>query len=101
MAVAIKPLEDRIVVKAIEAEKTTASGLVIPDTAKEKPQEGIVVAIGSGKTNESGTEIPIKVKKGDRVLFSKYGGSELPSHLKVDGKEYKLINSDDILAVLE
>jgi chaperonin GroES len=101
MALKIKPFGDRILVEPIEEKEVKKGGIIIPDTAKEKPQEGIVVAIGSGKTNESGTEIPIKVKKGDRVLFSKYGGSELPSHLKVDGKEYKLINSDDILAVLE
>ena len=101
MALNVKPIGDRILVEPVEEKKTKEGGIIIPDTAKEKPQEGIVVALGTGKTNESGTKIPFEVKKGDRVLFSKYGGSELPSHLKVDGKEYKLINSDDILAVLD
>ena len=78
MSVSIKPLEDRIVVKSLEAEQTTASGLVIPDTAKEKPQEGEVVAVGPGRFSDSGTErVPLDVKVGDKVIFSKYGGTEV------------------------
>jgi len=101
MALNVKPIGDRILVEPVEEKEVKKGGIIIPDTAKEKPQEGIVIALGTGKTNENGTKIPFEVKKGDRVLFSKYGGSELPSNLKVDGKEYKLVNSDDILAVLE
>ena len=96
MSINIKPLEDRIVVKTLEAEQTTASGLVIPDTAKEKPQEGKVIAVGKGKIGEDGKVQPLDVKKGDKVLISKYGGTEI----KVDGKELKILNSDDILAIV-
>jgi len=95
MAVAIKPLEDRIVVKAIEAEKTTASGLVIPDTAKEKPQEGTVIAVGPGRFDD-GVRVPMDVKVGDVVLYSKYGGTEV----KLDEKKYTLVREDDILGVI-
>src|SRR5690625_5680442 len=77
MSVSIKPLEDRVVVKPLEAEQTTASGLVIPDTAKEKPQEGEVVAVGAGRFDDKGERIPVDVKVGDKVVFSKYGGTEL------------------------
>ncbi|MGO1409380.1 MAG: co-chaperone GroES, partial [Brachybacterium sp.] len=77
MSVSIKPLEDRVVVKPLEAEQTTASGLVIPDTAKEKPQEGEVVAVGAGRFNDKGERVPMDVKVGDKVVFSKYGGTEL------------------------
>ena len=94
--VAIRPLEDRIVVQAVEAETTTASGLVIPDTAKEKPQEGIVLAIGPGRF-EDGQRVPLDVKEGDRVLYSKYGGTEV----KYNGEEYLILSSRDVLAVLE
>jgi chaperonin GroES len=93
--VAIRPLEDRIVVQAVEAETTTASGLVIPDTAKEKPQEGIVLAIGPGRF-EDGQRVPLDVKEGDRVLYSKYGGTEV----KYDGDEYLILSARDVLAVV-
>ena len=77
MSVSIKPLEDRIVVKSLEAEQTTASGLVIPDTAKEKPQEGEVLAVGPGRIDDKGNRVPLDVKAGDRVIYSKYGGTEV------------------------
>ena len=96
MSVTIKPLEDRIVIKAGEAEQTTASGLVIPDTAKEKPQEGEVVAVGPGRVSDSGERIPVDVAVGDTVLFSKYGGTEV----KHGGEEYLILNARDVLAVL-
>jgi chaperonin GroES len=95
--VAIKPLEDRIVVQANEAETTTASGLVIPDTAKEKPQEGTVVAVGAGRFDDKGSRIPIDVKVGDTVLYSKYGGTEV----KYGGEEYLVLSARDVLAVIE
>ena len=94
--VAIKPLEDRIVVQAVEAETTTASGLVIPDTAKEKPQEGMVLAVGPGRF-EDGTRVPLDVKVGDKVLYSKYGGTEV----KYSGEEYLVLSARDVLAVIE
>ena len=94
--VAIKPLEDRIVVQAVEAETTTASGLVIPDTAKEKPQEGTVLAVGPGRF-EDGNRVPLDVKVGDKVLYSKYGGTEV----KYNGEEYLILSSRDVLAVIE
>ena len=93
--VAIKPLEDRIVVQAVEAETTTASGLVIPDTAKEKPQEGPVLAVGPGRF-EDGARVPLDVKIGDKVLYSKYGGTEV----KYSGQEYLILSAHDILAVV-
>ena len=96
MSVAIKPLEDRILVQPLDAEQTTASGLVIPDTAKEKPQEGKVVAVGPGRVDDSGKRIPLDVAEGDVVIFSKYGGTEV----KYDGAEYMLLNARDILAVV-
>jgi chaperonin GroES len=95
--VAIKPLEDRIVVQANEAETTTASGLVIPDTAKEKPQEGTVVAVGAGRFDDKGNRIPVDVKVGDTVLYSKYGGTEV----KYGGEEYLVLSARDVLAVIE
>ncbi|MCW2606064.1 MAG: chaperonin Cpn10 [Frankiales bacterium] len=94
--VAIKPLEDRIVVQAVEAETTTASGLVIPDTAKEKPQEGTVLAVGPGRF-EDGARVPLDVKVGDKVLYSKYGGTEV----KYSGEEYLVLSARDVLAVIE
>ena len=94
--VAIKPLEDRIVVQASEAETTTASGLVIPDTAKEKPQEGTVLAVGPGRF-EDGKRIPLDVSVGDKVLYSKYGGTEV----KYNGEEYLVLSARDVLAVIE
>jgi chaperonin GroES len=94
--VAIKPLEDRIVVQAVEAETTTASGIVIPDTAKEKPQEGTVLAVGPGRF-EDGARVPLDVKIGDKVLYSKYGGTEV----KYNGEEYLVLSARDVLAVIE
>jgi chaperonin GroES len=96
VSVPIKPLEDRIVVKAIEAETTTASGLVIPDTAKEKPQEGEVLAVGDGRFDDKGNRIPVDVKVGDKVIYSKYGGTEV----KYGGEEYLVLSARDILAVV-
>ena len=96
MAVAIKPLEDRIVVKALEADQTTASGLVIPDTAKEKPQEGTVVAVGPGRF-DNGVRIPVDVKVGDVVLYRKYGGTEV----KYSNEEYLVLSARDVLAIIE
>ena len=97
MATTIKPLEDRILVEPLEAETTTASGLVIPDTAKEKPQEGKVVAAGPGRIDDKGNRVPMDVKVDDVVIFSKYGGTEV----RYDGKDYLLLNARDILAVVE
>ena len=97
MSVSIKPLEDLIVVKSSEAEQTTASGLVIPDTAKEKPQEGEVLAVGPGRWNEDGDErIPLDVAVGDKVIYSKYGGTEI----KFGGEEYLILSARDVLAVI-
>ena len=94
--VAIKPLEDRVVVQASEAETTTASGLVIPDTAKEKPQEGTVVAVGPGRIDDKGNRVPVDVTVGDRVIYSKYGGTEI----KHGGEEYLILSARDVLAVV-
>ena len=91
----IKPLEDRIVVKPLDAEQTTASGLVIPDTAKEKPQEGEVMAVGPGRF-EDGQRVPMDVKVGDKVIYSKYGGTEV----KVEAEEYLILSARDVLAVI-
>ncbi|MFI7588169.1 co-chaperone GroES [Spongisporangium articulatum] len=98
MSVSIKPLEDRIVVKQLDAEQTTASGLVIPDTAKEKPQEGQVLAVGPGRFDDQGAKrIPLDVKVGDTVLYSKYGGTEV----KYSGEEYLILSARDVLAIIE
>ncbi|HEU4541873.1 MAG TPA: co-chaperone GroES [Jiangellaceae bacterium] len=98
MSVSIKPLEDRIVVKPLDAEQTTASGLVIPDTAKEKPQEGEVLAVGAGRWDEDGEKrIPLDVKVGDKVLYSKYGGTEV----KYDNEDYLILSARDVLAIIE
>ena len=97
MSVSIKPLEDRIVVKAVEAEKTTASGLVIPDTAKAKPQEGEVLFVGEGRYNDAGERIPMDIAVGDRVIYSKYGGTEVT----YGGEEYLILSARDVLAVVE
>ncbi|MCD4524647.1 co-chaperone GroES [Nocardioides sp. cx-173] len=97
MSVNIKPLEDRIVVKPLDAEQTTASGLVIPDTAKEKPQEGEVVAVGPGRFNEDGDErIPMDISVGDKVIYSKYGGTEV----KYGGEEFLILSGRDVLAIV-
>jgi chaperonin GroES len=95
--VVLKPLEDRIVVKPLEAEQVTASGLVIPDTAKEKPQEGEVLAVGPGRVDDSGKRIPLDVSVGDKVLYSKYGGTEV----KYSGEEYLVLSARDVLAIIE
>jgi chaperonin GroES len=98
VSVSIKPLEDRIVVKPLDAEQTTASGLVIPDTAKEKPQEGEVLSVGPGRFDDAGAKrIPLDVKVGDTVLYSKYGGTEV----KYSGQEYLILSARDVLAVIE
>ncbi|GIX49948.1 co-chaperone GroES [Limisphaera ngatamarikiensis] len=97
MALNIKPLGDRVLIEPVEEKEVKKGGIIIPDTAKEKPQEGIVRALGTGKLDENGKRIPFEVKVGDRVLVSKYGGTEI----KVDDKEYKLMSSDDLLAILE
>jgi chaperonin GroES len=92
----IKPLEDKLVVQASEAETTTASGIVIPDTAKEKPQEGKVLAVGPGRVDDNGNRIPLDVAVGDVVIFSKYGGTEV----KYQGEDYLVLSSRDVLAVV-
>jgi len=93
----IRPLHDRIVVKRIEEETTTAGGIIIPDSAKEKPQEGKIVAVGNGKIADDGKVTPLDVKKGDKILFSKYSGSEI----NVEGAEHLIMREDDVLAVIE
>ena len=93
----IRPLQDRILVKRIDEEAKTKGGIIIPDTAKEKPQEGKVVAVGKGKVTEDGKLQPLDVKKGDRVLFNKYSGTEV----NVDGEEHLIIREEDILAICE
>src|SRR6187431_478213 len=96
VSVSIKPLEDKVVVKAAQAETTTASGLVIPDTAKEKPQEGEVVAVGPGRIDDNGNRVPVDVAVGDRVLYSKYGGTEV----KFGSDEFLVLSARDVLAVV-
>ena len=93
----VRPLHDRILVKRIDEEEKTAGGIIIPDSAKEKPQVGKVLAVGNGKIAEDGKVTPLDVKKGDKVLFSKYSGSEVP----VDGEDALIIREDDVLAILE
>jgi chaperonin GroES len=96
MAVNVKPLGDRVLVHTIEEQEVKKGGIIIPDTAKEKPQEGKIVAIGSGKTDDSGKKIPFEVKAGDKVLYSKYGGTEI----SIDGNKYLIMREDDILGVI-
>jgi chaperonin GroES len=96
MAAKIQPLGDRVLVEPAEEKEQKKGGIIIPDSAKEKPTESVIVALGTGKTDENGKKIPFEVKKGDRVLVSKYGGTEV----KIDDKEYKILNSDDILAIV-
>ncbi len=91
----LKPLGDRIIVEPVEAEERTLSGIVLPDTAKEKPQEGVVVAVGTGRILDNGTRVALEVKVGDRVVFAKYGGTEI----KVDAKDYLILAERDIYAV--
>lgn len=93
----IRPLYDRVVVKRIEEQETVQGGIIIPDTAKEKPQEGEVVAVGNGKRLEDGKLVPLDVKAGDRILFGKYSGSDI----KLDGEEYLIMREDEILGILE
>lgn len=93
----VRPLHDRLIVKRLEEEEKTKGGIIIPDTAKEKPVEGKVIAAGEGKIGEDGTKIPMEVKKGDRVLFSKYGGTEV----RINGEEHLIMKEDDILAIIE
>jgi chaperonin GroES len=93
----VRPLHDRIIVKRLEEEEKTKGGIIIPDTAKEKPIEGRVIAVGDGKIKEDGTKIPLDVKKGDRVLFTKYGGTEI----EIVGEEHLMMREDDILAIIE
>jgi chaperonin GroES len=93
----IRPLNDRILVKRLEEEEKTAGGIIIPDSAKEKPAEGEIVAVGPGKLNDAGARVAMDVKAGDRVLFSKYGGTDV----KLDGDDYLIMREDDILGVIE
>jgi chaperonin GroES len=97
MATKLTPLGDRLLVERLEAEEKTAGGIVLPDTAKEKPIQGKVVAVGEGRRTEDGKLIPLQVKKGDRILFNKYGGTEV----KLDGKEYLIMKEDDVLGVFQ
>ena len=98
MSVSIKPLEDRILVQPLDAEQTTASGLVIPDTAKEKPQEGKVLAVGPGRFDDEGeNRIPLDIAEGDTVIYSKYGGTEV----KYNGQDYLILSARDVLAIIE
>jgi chaperonin GroES len=93
----LRPLQDRILVQRVEEETTTKGGIIIPDTAKEKPAEGKVAAVGNGKVGDDGKRVPLEVKKGDRVLFGKYAGTEV----KVEGDEYLIMREDDVLGVIE
>ena len=93
----LKPIGDRILVEAVEEKETKEGGIIIPDTAKEKPMESLVVALGTGRMDDKGKQIPFAVKKGDRVLVAQYGGTEI----KLEGREYRILNSDDVLAVIE
>jgi chaperonin GroES len=93
----VRPLQDRVLVKRIEEEEKTKGGIIIPDTAKEKPQEGLVVAVGKGKIMEDGKVVPLDVKEGDRILFAKYAGTEI----KIDGVEHLIMREEDIMGVVE
>ena len=93
----IKPLHDKILVKRINEEEKTKGGIIIPDTAKEKPQEGKVIAVGTGKVNDEGKKVPLDVKAGDKILFGKYSGSEV----KLDDEEYLILREEDVLAIIE
>ena len=97
MAITIKPLEDRIVIRQVDSEEKTASGLYIPDAAKEKPQEGEVLAVGPGRVDHNGNRVPVDVKVGDHVIFSRYGGTEV----KYDGEELQILSARDVLAIVE
>ncbi|MBI4226990.1 MAG: co-chaperone GroES [Candidatus Omnitrophica bacterium] len=93
----LKPIGDKIIIEVLKAQAKSKGGIILPDTAKEKPQEGSVIAVGTGKTLPTGKTVPPDVKPGDKILFGKYSGNEV----KVDGKEYLIINQDDILAILK
>jgi chaperonin GroES len=93
----VKPLHDQVIVQRLEEEEKTKGGIIIPDTAKEKPIEGKVIAVGTGRIKKDGTKIPLEVKKGNRVLYAKYAGTEV----KIDGEEYLIMKEDDILAIIE
>lgn len=93
----LRPLQDRILVKRVEEEEKTKGGIIIPDTAKEKPAEGKVTAVGQGKVDENGKRVPLEVKKGNRILFGKYSGTEV----KIEGEEHLIMREDDVLAIIE
>ncbi|HEN20837.1 MAG: co-chaperone GroES [Deltaproteobacteria bacterium] len=93
----VKPLQDRVIVRRMQEEEKTKGGIIIPDTAKEKPIEGVVVAVGDGKLLDNGKKMPLEVKKGDRILFGKYAGTEL----KIEGEELLIMKEDDIIAIVE
>lgn len=93
----IRPLQDRILVRRLEEEETSKGGIIIPDTAKEKPSEGLVIAVGKGKVTEEGKKLPLDVKKNDRILFGKYSGTDI----KIEGEEYLIMREDDVLGVIE
>lgn len=93
----VRPLHDRVIVKRMEGEEKTKGGIIIPDTAKEKPVEGKIIAVGGGKLMDNGKKLPLEVKKGDRVLFAKYAGTDI----KIDGEEHLIMREDDIIAILE
>jgi chaperonin GroES len=93
----IRPLQDRIIVRRLEEEETSKGGIIIPDTAKEKPSEGVVIAVGKGKVTDDGKKLPLDVKKNDRILFGKYSGTDI----KIEGEEYLIMREDDVLGVIE
>jgi chaperonin GroES len=93
----VKPLHDRLIIQTLEEEEKTKGGIIIPDTAKEKPVEGKVIAVGAGRIKKDGTKMPLEIRKGDRVLYAKYAGTEI----KMDGEEYLMMKEDDILAIIE
>ncbi len=93
----LRPLNDRILVKRVEEESKTKGGIIIPDSAKEKPAEGMVISVGNGKMNEDGNRIPVEIKEGDRILFGKYSGTEV----KIEGTEYLIMREDDVLGIIE
>jgi chaperonin GroES len=93
----VRPLHDRLIIQTLEEEEKTKGGIIIPDTAKEKPVEGKVIAVGAGRIKKDGTKMPLEIKKGDRVLYAKYAGTEI----KMDGEEYLMMREDDILAIIE
>lgn len=97
MKMKIRPLQDRLLVRRLEEDEMTKGGIIIPDTAKEKPSEGLVIAVGKGKVSEDGKKLPLDVKKDDRILFSKYAGTDI----KIEGEEYLIMREDDVLGVIE